>query len=456
MDHERSRKTSQGRDQSAKMTRPSKNRCELNSSLPSRREMTSTRGKIINSSRQHAAAPQAQDINSSLAFLGAVNRSYPAKKSKLKRFKECSLSPCSDEYKFVMEGLKEAKEVQEEPVKLAVAPMKKPKNRKTFNEILRGRTKHPSIKITSEFENDQLPYFHLRPRGNTLPGRVSESLDDKAKTNTDKLHEFDMPFNTNVKFAWQEINDVLNISSKKETTRHTSLCYPMQRRDFGTMHRREGEVKYFCENSSRKDGGNVSSAKEVWQRNGEIQLPKINDKGFIDDLRMKQKTDNKSNEKFSTADQSSMTDLSRGANWMALLPQRQRSYSNEHFTENKDTARIKQALTYSLSLPSDHCKISEKNFASLNVRSSDAEIEKLTDKALSISQRSHFSITRANLRRVGNATLVATRLSKLHFRENGMKNTAVNSTQEEKELDEIFEETKDCRYLRQSSTDMRY
>lgn len=326
MDHERSRKTSQDRDKSAKMTvKPSKNRigCELNSRLSSRREMTSTRGKIINSSRQHAA-PQAQD----LAFLGAINRSYPAaKKSNLKPLKECSISPCSDEYKFVMEGFKEAIEVEEEPVELAVMSQKKSNNRKaSSNDFSRGRTNHPSITVTSEFENDQLPYFHLRPRGNTFPGWVRESMDDKAKTNTDKLHEFDMPFNTNVKVAWQEVNDDLNISSKKETVRHMSLCYPTQRREFGTLRRRKGEEKHFCENSSAgKNGRNVSSAKKVWRRKGEIELPKINDKDFIDDLRMKQKNDKtlvKASEKFSTADQSSMTDLSRGgATWMALLPQ---------------------------------------------------------------------------------------------------------------------------------------
>lgn len=59
------------------------------------------------------------------------------------------------------------------------------------------------------------------------------------------------------------------------------------------------------------------------------------------------------------------------------------------------------------SSPTDHFKIPEKSFASLNMRSSVAELEKLTDKALAISQRRQFSITRANLRRVGNATLVA-------------------------------------------------
>ena len=39
--------------------------------------------------------------------LGAVDRSYQRKKqSLLKRLSECSLSPCSEEYKFVMQGFK--------------------------------------------------------------------------------------------------------------------------------------------------------------------------------------------------------------------------------------------------------------------------------------------------------------------------------------------------------------
>lgn len=64
---------------------------------------------------------------------------------------------------------------------------------------------------------------------------------------------------------------------------------------------------------------------------------------------------------------------------------------------------------------------------------------------------SQLAITRANYKRVGNATLSASRLLKIHYRENGNKN--IITAEEEKELDELFEEMKDCRYLRTSGSE---
>lgn len=437
-------------------SKPSSNKYKFNSRLLLKQEMTSTPAK---KSFSRDAAPQAKNISNGSAFLGAVSpRYYPGRKSILKSFKDCSLSSCSEEYTFVMQGLKE---VGEEPLKSIVASPRRLKNRKTsLNEFARG-TKHYST--TSRLENDKVFQFRQRPRGNTLPERVSEvripcekELGGKTKENT-KTRELDgVAFGPKVKLALQEINeDPFSISATKESRRpHVSLCYPKQRQ--------EGHESKNSEASPQPGGGNVLSSKEIRRvrRKAEIELPKIKDKGFIDDLqkeRNNSKILDRTQGKISVADQmkSSIKDLAQGENWLALYSQRQRSYSCEHFTGSRDTTKLKPSLAYSLSLPeTDHFNVSEKTLAPLNLRNNDCELKALSDKATISRRTSQFSITRANLRRVGQATLVATRLLKMHYRENGMKNY-VNITQEEKELEELFEEMKDCRYLRQSSYEMR-
>ena len=433
--------------------KPSSNKYKFNSRLLLKQEMTSTPAK---KSLSQDAAPQAKNISNSSTFLGAVStRYYPGRKSILKSFKDCSLSPCSEEYTFVMQGFKE---VGEEPVKSNfVARPRRLKNRKTsLNEFARG-TKHSST--TPRLENDKVVQFRQRPRGNTLPERVSEiripcekELDGKTKENTQTRELDGVAFGPKVKLAWQEMNeDPFSISAKKESRRpHVSLCYPKQRQ--------EGHESKNSEASPQPGGGNVSSSKEILRvrRKAEIELPKIKERGFIDDLqkeRNNSKISDRTQGKISVAHQmkSSIKDLAQGENWLARYSQRQRSYSCEHFTGSRDTTKLKPSLAYSLSLPeTDHFNVSEKTLAPLNLRNKDCELKVLSDKATISRRTSQFSI----LRRVGQATLVATRLLKMHYRENGMKND-VNITQEEKELEELFEEMKDCRYLRQSSYEMR-
>ena len=405
------------------------------------------------------AAPQAKNTTNRSAFLGAVNSYYSGRKSILKSLKDCSLSPCSEEYTFVMQGFKE---VEEESVK-SIAPPRRLKNRKTsLNDFAREKKLSPT---TSRLENDHVVQFRQRPRGYTLPAeRVSEvripcekELSTRTKGNT-KTRELDVAFGTNVQLAWQEIHDdPFSIqSAKKECRRHVSLCYQTKRQ--------EGNENKNSETSPQP--GNVLCSKEIRRRRKpETELPRIKERGFIDDLQRKRNNSiisDKTQGKVSVAgryDQmkGSIKDLARGENWLALYSQRQRSYSCENFTGSRDTTKMKPSLAYSLSLPeTGHVNVSEKTLAPLNLRNNDCELKALSDKA-AISRRtssSQFSITRANLRRVGQATLVATRLLKIHYRENAIKND-VNITQEEKELEELFEEMKDCRYLRQSKYEMR-
>lgn len=447
-------------------TKPLRNKHESNSRLLPR-EKTEKRS---HKSSMQDAAPQAKNIGS--AFLGAVNLGYPKRKSSvLKRFKECSLSPCSEEFRFVMQGFKGA---DEQPAKSIAAPQKRSKNRKTsFNDFTRA-TKYSSTKLPSEFESD-IPPFRPRPRGYTLPARISEvsrdpletQLDGKTDAMPNKLHVFDAALSSNVKLAWQEfeINDNLKFSAKKERRKFVSLSYPLERQHFDNKHE-ESEGKFSGETSNTPQcsefvpgRGKPSTGKETQRKKAQIDLPKIYD------LQVKRSGAKISADgiqrKISTADQmkaghgeSSKTELQRGGNWLASHPSRPRSYSNESFTDNKETG-IKQKLSFSLSVPGTyHCKSPAISLTPLlNLKNDDVESEMLSDKP-TIRRTDQFSIKRAHLRRVGKATLAATRLLKIRYRENGIRE-AVTIKPEQKELDELFEEMKDCRYLRKSSSEMR-
>lgn len=437
----------------------SRKKYESNSTLLTR-AMTKKRNKQRSSQDM---AQKAKNISNSSSFLGAVSLCYPERKSLLKRFKDCSLSPCSDEYKFVMQGFKE---VDEQPTKSTIAAPKQSKKRTTsFSNFARG-TQNSSSKITTEFERDFLP-FRPRPRGNTVPSRLSEvrppletQLGGKDKA-VDKM--LDVAFSSKVKLAWQDTNSDLNFPKKKEKRRHVSLCCPPQRENF--VIKREENKKKLSETSPQRElKGNW---KEMRRKKAEIELPMIKERAFIDGLQIERSDANISDGekgKISAAEQmdaghsaldGSTKDLPRGENWLGPHPQSHRSDSSGHFTESKDTATTKQKLSHSLSSPATgHYKSPEISLSPVfNLRDTDAKFETFSDKS-TIRRTDQFSITRASLGRVGTATLAATRLLKIHYRENGVKD-APTITQKEKELDKLFEEMEHCRYLRKKSSEMR-
>ena len=394
--------------------------------------------------------PQATNISDFSAFLGAVNRCYSERKqSMLKRFKECSLSPCSDEYRSVLQGFQG---VDEEPVlRSIVAEPKRSKNRKiSFNVYGRG-SKYSCKKKTSRFNNDLVPSgLSPRPRVNTLPSRLSEGTTPeiqlqggKAKATDKDL--LDVLFRSNVKLAWHGLNEDVNFSAKKERRRHVSLSEPAQRIDFG----RKGEEtkEKLSKTSSQREfiQRTILSQKERQRKKAEIDLPKIEKRVFIDSLQSLQikrsgaEISNETQRKIYTADQmnarhgfkkTATKDLSRGEN----CSDRQRSYSGGHLSyDSKGTVRMKTKLCHSYSSPgTGQSKTSEISLAPLLDLRNNNNAE-FSEKLSTIRQTDEFARTRASLRRVGKATLAATRRLKIHYRENGLKK-AVAITDDGKEL----------------------
>ena len=392
-------------------------------------------------------------------FSGSVSRCYPARKrSLLKRFKDCSFSPCSEEYNSVLQHFTETAEQQEKAI---VAEPRRTRNRKiSLHEPRRGS----KYKTSSNFETELPRSFNTRPRCNTLPSRISVvRTPDFGKTEETGEDNFDTPFRSNVKLAWQIDYDDFG---KKEKGMHKSETSP--RLYFSNTHKETGkkvsETSPPCELLSHKD----KSRKERQRKKAEVYLPKIEEKLFIHDSQLKaggaKLVSDEARRKIYTADQTnvghdlrdfSKKDLSQDGNWLKT----ERSCSTgPHSTDKKDTTHLKQKIFHSMSSPAgtNHHKASELTSAPLfDLRNDNFQFATFNEKSPMIRRTDQFSITRANIRRVGKATLAATRLLKIHYRENGGSKKDVTITEDHKKLDKLFEEMKDCRYLRQNSSEMR-
>lgn len=395
---------------------------------------------------------------SKTTFSGSVNRCYPARKlSLLKRFKECSFSPCSEEYNSVLQYFTETAEQQKKAI---VAEPRRTRNRKiSVHERRRGS----KYKTSSNFETELPRSFNTRPRCNTLPSRISVvRTPDFGKTEETGEDDFDTPFRSNVKLAWQiDYNDF----GKKEKRMHKSETPP--RLPLSNTHKEKGkkvsETSPPCELLSHKD----KSRKERQRKKAEMNLPKIKEKLFIDDSLLKggaaKLVSNEARRKIYTADQTdvghdlrdfSKKDLSQDGNWLKI----ERSCSTgPHSTDKKDTTHLKQKNFHSMSSPAgtNHPKASELTSPLFDLRNGNFQFETFNEKSPMIRRTDQFSITRANIRRVGKATLAATRLLKIHYRENEGSKNDVTITEDHKKLDKLFEEMKDCRYLRQNGSEMR-
>ena len=405
------------------------------------------------------AAPETTITNNSpqSGFLGAVDRSYQGKKSSLlKRLSECSLSPCSEEYKFVMQGFKDTG--REPSSTVHVAASKRTRSRRiSFNKFSQG-SKYSSLRLPSELESALT--FRPRPRGNTMPTRISdiriaEEMKQSEKTNTAVQEHMSV----HVKVASQS-NEDLNWPVKKERTRHVSLSDLPQKplsedRQEIKSDRRSSEI--FRSNREALCGRADRSGRKTPQRKkAEVELPKIAERIFIDQdhLQIKLKESEISYEnrrKSFTAEQTQREKrLMEGEKFLVSHPQREQRYSSENLTAGKDATRVKGRLTYTSSVEP---RPTTEN--SLTRRSIDVESKNFESNLIQASSRRRtrqFTITRANISHVGKAALVATRLLKIHYRENGARKVI---TKEEKELDKLFEEMKDCRYLRKSTSEMK-
>lgn len=421
-----------------------------------------TRDMTAKRSKKHIVqdtAPQTTFTENSSAFLGAVNRHYPRRKqSLLKRLSECSLSPCSEEYTFVMQGFKGTESESKSTVH--VSTPRRARNRKiSFNNLDQG-SKYSATRPTSGLKSALT--FQPRLRGNTLPSRISDvripAEPGAGNTNlTPAAHKHVL----DVKVAWQGVNDDLNSSVKRERKRHVSLSDLPQKQLSSNKHEEKSERKLSetFRNEFLSGRGDKSGRKIIPQRKkADTDLPKIEEKGFIDNSQIKPKETEicyENQGKSLTADQTDDEKSSiNSENFLASYPLRVRSYSSGNLPESNDTTRVKGKLSHSISWEPVFCDrpTTELSLNRGNIGAESKNFETHLAQPPSRRRTSQFAITRANIRRVGKAALVATRLLKIHYRENGGKKVI---SEEEKELDKLFEEMKDCRYLRKSTSEMK-
>ena len=397
------------------------------------------------------------DNSSQSGFLSAVERSYQGKKqSLLKRLSKCSLSPCSEEYKFVMQGFKETE--REPNSTVHVATSRRTRNRKkSFNNFSQG-SKYSAVRLPCELESALT--FRPRPRGNTIPARIGDiRIADEAQLSVNTKAAVQKQVSVHVKLAWQSVNEDLNLPVKKERRRHVSLSDLPQKQlsedEHENKERRSSET-WRSDREVLSGRAERSGLKTPQRKKAEVELPKITERVFIDrdhlGLKLKDTEISSQNRRKSvTAEQTDAEKrLVDGENILVTHPQRERSYSSGNLTDDKDTTRVKGRPAYTSSW-----ELRPTTENSLTRRNIDAESKNFESDFVQPSSRqrtSQFAITRANISRLGKAALVATRLLKIHYRENGAKKVI---TKEEKELDKLFEEMKDCRYLRKSTSEMK-
>ena len=393
------------------------------------------------------AAPEITITDSRSGYLGDVDRSHHGKKqSLLKRLSDCSLSPCSEEYKFVMRGFKETE--RESNSTVHVATTKRTRNRKISSNNFSQGSKCSSVRLPSELESALT--LRSRPRGNTMPARICDiRIAGETQLSVNTKAAVQKHVSVHVKLAWQSVNEV-----KRETTKPVPLSDLPQKQLSEDKHKKERKsVETFRNDREVLSGREDRSGRRTPQRKkAEKELPKIAERVFIDHdhLQVKLKDTDISYEhrrKSFTDEQTDDVKNSRdGENFLTTHPERVLSFSGENFSEGKDITRVKGKLTYTRSW--EPRPRTENSLARRNI---DTE-SKSSVQLRSRRRTSQFAITRANISHVGKAALTATRLLKIHHRENGAKREI---RREEKELDELFEEMKDCRYLRKSTSDMK-
>ena len=417
------------------------------------RDVTAKRGKR----HGYAALETAIADNSSKSVLGAVDGSYKGKKqSLLKRLSECSLSPSSEEYKFVMQGFKETG--REPNSTVLVATSKRTRNRKISLSNFSQGSKYSSMRLPSEIESALT--FRPRPRGNTMPARINDiRIAEETEPSVKTKAAVRKHLSVHVKVAWQSVNEDLKLPVKKGTRRHVSLSDQPQKQLSADRHEQKFERRSSETFRSDREVLSVradrSGRKTPQRKKAEVELPKIAERVFIDHdhLPIKLKGVNISCEnrrKGFTAEQNGGQNAIGGQKFLVTHPQRERRYSGGNLTEGKDTTSVKGKLT-----PTSSWEPRPTAENSLSRRSIDVESKHFESHLIQAPSRhrtSQFAITRANISRVGKAAIVATRLLKIHYRENGDKKAI---TKEEKELDKLFEEMKDCRYLRKSTSELK-
>ena len=395
------------------------------------------------------------DNSSQSRVLGAVARSYQGKKqSLLKRLSECSLSPCSEEYKFVMQGFKETEREPDSTV--YVATSKRTRIRKiSFNNFCQG-SKYSSVRLPSELGSALT--FRPRPRGNSMPAGISET---EASGKTKAAVQKHVPCSVHVKEAWQNLKEDINLPVKNERRRHASLSDLPQKQLSEDRHEKKSERKSSETFRSDREPALTGRTdrfglKTPQRKKAEIELPKIAERVFIEhdhsQIKLKETEISYDNRRkcFTAEQKHDEKKLMESEKFLVTRPERERSYSGGNLTEGKDTTSVKEKLTHTSSW--EPPPKTENSFSRCSIDVESKNFESHLIQAPSRRRTSQFALTRANISRVGKAALVASRLLKIHYRENGAKKVI---TKEEKELEKLFQEMEDCRYLRKSTSEMK-
>ena len=347
-----------------------------------------------------------------------------------------------------MQGFKETEREPDSTV--YVATSKRTRIRKiSFNNFSQG-SKYSSVRLPSELGSALT--FRPRPRGNSMPAGISET---EASGKTKAAVQKHVPCSVHVKVAWQSLKEDINLPVKNERRRHASLSGLPQKQLSEDRHEKKSERK--SSETFRSDRepaltGRIDrfGLKTPRRKKAEIELPKIAERVFIEhdhsQIKLKETEISYDNRrKCFTAEQKHDE-----KKLMETRPQRERSHSGGNLTEGKDTTRVKGKLTYTSSW--EPPPTTENSFSRCSIDVESKNFESHLIQAPSRRRTSQFALTRANISRVGKAALVASRLLKIHYRENGAKKVI---TKEEKELDKLFEEMEDCRYLRKSTSEMK-
>lgn len=412
--------------------------------------------------------PRRRTIANSPSTSNAKNASFSGKKrSMLRRLSQCPLSP-SVEYTSVMEGFKA--KIASEPSKPMVASPRRRNREKSCNHSVQ-QSKISFLKLPSEFES--MLNFGPRPRRNTLPTRLGDARASEAgkplRSDSDKK-VFD------VKLAWQgSRDDIFMTATKDNRESHMSvLDLPQGKLSLHKLDDKgEGKIAESFQTNTVPGKSDKGGRKIPQRKKAQVDLPKIEEKDSTDhaisqiklsesevgsDKRQNSLTAEHTDVK-TPASPSLLKDRPRNEKVTATYEKRERSFSSGYFTGIRtDSTRAKTKLSCSVSWdPKFAHRTSSDAMSRVTMDLNDeAAKSKHSNAFAAVSpatkrKTSQLAITRANYKRVGNATLSASRLLKIHYRENGNKN--IITAEEEKELDELFEEMKDCRYLRTSGSE---
>lgn len=367
-------------------------------------------------------------------FSNTVRERYPAglKTGGLRRLSQSEISPCSNEYKTAMSDLKSpAQEATQ-----SVQTEKTSRRRKVSWNTGKKTSRQAKCGLVSEFE-DALRLSRSRPRVSTLPamsqGRQQSSSDPARFADLeDSIVSKETSFPNGVKLAWQGTEYSAQAAKVKDKRRHISLPCPPRGfclKDIKPLERKSRSVPQvtadLVENTPRK----LSIRRRelaVTGSNEELSRNSISQESHLI---------------------SSVRDARRSpfvGSQFALGSKSPASEADEvgvTVCVNKSEAEQASVKDSKLHLGSSSEKIAGVVYNSKGQSAHDPPLQFFRQK---------FAATPVKIlkskARDGHTESTAKRVLRIHYR----GNKRLQDYMEEKTLNELFEEMKDCRYLRRS------